>query len=122
MREVRSNDWDAFCGRLNQFERGATVTIEFLDRNGRMTEIARTVPFEEIQFGKRDACNDRISIRGRDKADTNHEIVEPIHILLRETEGGAGFNAVAIEAEEGTTFLMFQPVIRAQWLDGLTLA
>ena len=121
MREVRNNDWDAFCGRLNEFERGATMTIEFLDRDGRMTEIARRVPFEEINFDKSDGCNDRISIRGRDNQGTTHEIVEPIHIRLRETEGGAGFNAVAIEAGEGTTFLVFHPVIRAQWLDGLAL-
>ena len=122
MREVRSNDWDTFCRRLNEFERGAIINIEFLDRTGRMTEIAHTMPFGEINFGKRDACNDRMIIRGRDTAGTEHEIVEPIHIMLRETEGGAGFNAVAIEAEEGTTFVVFHPVIRPQWLDGLVLA
>jgi hypothetical protein len=77
--------------------------------------LARRAPFEGIGYGRRDDCNDQIVVRGT----TKHEIVEPIHILLRETEDGAAFNAVAIEAEEGTTFLIFHPVIRPQWLEGV---
>jgi hypothetical protein len=122
MREIPSQKWRTFCERLNEFERGGVMTIEFLDRNGRQSEVARRIPFDEIDFGKRDACNDYIFIRGTANGQkTAHEIVEPISIVLRETEDGAGFNAMAIEAEEGTTFVVFQPVIRAEWLEGLAV-
>ena len=119
MREINSSEWGAFCDRLNQFEYGANLTIEVLDRNGVQKQVARDVPFEEIRLGRQDACSDRISIRATGKTGTKHDVIEPIRIRLRETEDGHAFNAVAIEAEESTTFLIFHPVIRPQWLEGL---
>jgi hypothetical protein len=120
MKEIRSQDWNKFCERLNEFERGATVDIKWIDRlNNREKEIAHAAEFQEIKYGKRDACNDRIMVYAGGEAETHHEIIEPIHILLRE-HGEGGFNAVAVEAEEGTTLMRFNPVIRPAWLEGLT--
>ena len=121
MKEIRSQDWNTFCDRLNEFERGAIVDIHWIDRASKAEkEIARAAEFQEIRFGQRDGCNDHIMVRAGGEAETHHEIVEPIHILLREQAGG-GFNAVAVEAEEGTTVLRFNPVIRPVWLEGLAL-
>lgn len=120
MKEIRSEDWNAFCDRLNEFERGATVDIKWIDRESKAEkQIARAAEFQEIRFGNRDGCNDRIMVRTGGEAETHHEIVEPIHILLRESGKGEGFNAIAVEAEEGTTVLRFNPVIRPAWIEGL---
>ncbi|HLX70574.1 MAG TPA: DUF5335 family protein [Verrucomicrobiae bacterium] len=120
MKEIRSQDWKTFCDRLNEFERGATVDIRWIDRASKAEkEIAHAAEFQEISFGKRDGCNDRIMVRAGGETETHHEIVEPIHILLREHDGG--FNAIAVEAEEGTTLLKFNPVIRSAWLEGLAV-
>lgn len=122
MKEIRSEDWSAFCDRLNEFERGATVDIQWIDRESKaVKQIARAAEFQEIRFGKRDSCNDQILIRTGGEAEMHHEIVEPIHILLREQTKGQGFNAVAVEAEGGTTVLRFNPVIRPAWLEGLAM-
>lgn len=121
MKEIRSQDWNTFCERLNEFERGAIVDIRWIDRESKAEkEIAHAAEFQEIRFGQRDGCSDQIVVRAGGEAETHHEIVEPIHILLRE-DGKGGFNAVAFEAEEGTTVLRFSPVIRPAWLEGLAV-
>lgn len=122
MREIRTQDWKTFCERLNQFERGATVDIHWIDRATKAErEIAHAAEFREITFGKRDGCNDQIVLRAGGEVETRHEIVEPIHILLREMGDSGGFNAVAVEAEEGTTLMRFNPVIRRVWLEGMAI-
>jgi hypothetical protein len=121
MREIQNKDWADFCQRLNQFENGGNVTIEVQTRNGASVEIARAVPLGEITFGKRNDCSDQISIHSRGEEKADHDIVEPIRILLKEAEGGQAFNPVLIEAEDGITTLTFHPVIRASWLEGLRL-
>jgi hypothetical protein len=121
MKEIPSQNWNTFCQRLNEFERGATVDIHWIDRATKVQkEIALAAEFQDITFGRRDACNDRIMVRVGGEVGTHHEIVEPIHILLRELGNGGGFNAVAVEAEEGTTLLKFNPVIRSAWMEGVT--
>lgn len=120
MKEIRAQDWDTFCRRLNEFERGAAVDILWIDRETKAERpVARAAEFEEISFGRRDACNDQIIVRAGSEGgvETRHEITEPIHILLRESDGH--FNAVAVEAEEGTTILTFRPAIHPDWLRGL---
>ena len=113
MIEIRTRDWKTFCHRLNESEHGAMVDIHWIDRaTKREKEIARAAEFDQMTFAKRDGCNDRIMVRTAGEASAHHEIIEPIHILLRATEDGAAFNGVAIEAEEGITIMTFTPVIQ----------
>jgi hypothetical protein len=124
MKEIRTQDWNTFCRRLNEFERGANVDILWIDRaTNAERSVARAVEFENISFGQRDGCSDQIVIRagGEGGRETRHEITEPIHILLRESGQNGTYNAVAVEAEEGTTILTFHPVIHPGWLEGLEL-
>ncbi len=120
MKEIKSQDWNTFCQRLNEFERGASVDILWIDRASKAERpVARSAEFENISFGKRDGCNDQIIIRAGGETETRHEIVEPINIRLRESGNDGNYNGVAIEAEEGITILTFQPAIHAKWLGGL---
>ena len=120
MKEIKTQDWNTFCQRLNEFERGASVDILWIDRaSNAERSIARAAEFENISFGARDGCNDQIIIRAGGATETRHEIVEPINIRLRETGNDGNYNGVAIEAEEGITILTFKPAIHAKWLGGL---
>ena len=119
MREVQTQHWADFCSRLNQFARSARLAIQQILPNGQEKDIARDATLEQVDYTK-ESCNDVIRIRCSSLPD--HTVTEPIHIKLKETEGGAAFNAVLIEAESGSTFLTFHPVLRREWLDGLKLA
>lgn len=120
MKEIKSRYWNTFCERLNEFERGAKVDIQWIDRVTRAERsIARGAEFEAISFGQRDGCNDQITIRAGGETETRHEIVEPIRILLRESGKNGSFNAMTVEAEEGSTILTFQPAIHEGWLEGI---
>lgn len=121
MREVKSRDWNAFCERINQNRRGTLVSVQKLELDGARTQIAHNTELEEIEFSKNDGCNDQILIHGSDKISLEHEIIEPIHIKLMESEGGSAFPSVVIEAENGITQIDFRPSIKAAWLDGLDL-
>lgn len=122
MRELDHQDWPSFCERINRLEGGATITIETVRQDGTRTEVARNVPFEGLTYNPSDPCNDIIFVRASGNGTTRHQITEPIHIKLKETETGAAFNSVLIEAENGTTILTFHPVLRHQWLEGLKLS
>src|SRR5262245_51416949 len=64
MKEIRTQDWNTFCQKLNEVERGATVDIHWIDRESkREQDIARSAEFQEITFGRRDGCNDQVVIR-----------------------------------------------------------
>jgi len=105
---------------LNDSERGATVDVYWIDRATKAEkEIARAAEFEEMTFRRRDGCSDQITVRVGGETTAHHEIVEPIHILLRATEDGAAFNGLAVEAEEGTTIMTFTPVIRKSIVESL---
>ena len=122
MKEIKSQDWNTFCQRLTEFERGATVDIRWIDRATKSERsIARGAEFEEIAFGQRDGCNDQITVRAGGETETRHEIVEPFRIVLRESTKDGNFNGVAVEAEEGTTVMTFNPAIHAGWLDGVRM-
>ena len=121
MREVRSQDWGSFCDRVNQNGRGSIVSVQKLDLDGVRTEVSRNAEFDRIEFAKRDDCNDQISIRSSAEQMLDHEIVEPIHIKLMESEGGRAFRAIMIEAEDGVTQIDFQPLIKESWLAGIDL-
>ena len=114
--EINAKDWKVFCERLTEMERGQMVTIEAVALDGSRREIARAVSLDNVAFVPKDGCNDAIRIRASDGFD--HEIVEPIHIRLRQNPGG-GFNPVQIDAETGKTLLHFRPALNPTVLEGL---
>ena len=113
--EINAKDWKTFCERVTEMERGQMVTIELVERNGTHRELGRALPLESVTLRVKDACNDAISIDASDGF--QHEIVEPIHIILRRNPEG-GFNPVQIDAESGTTILHFRPALKPTVIDG----
>src|SRR4051812_11934707 len=120
MQEVDTTDWQNFCQRINEQREGAAVTIDVIERDGIQIEKGRDLTFKSMVFDH-DPCNDIIKVHALDATEVKHEIIEPIHIRLREVDENGTFNSIAIEAENGTTFLTFHPAIHAQMLAGLKL-
>ena len=121
MREVNTSDWAAFCERVNQNENGAAISVHKVELNGAKLEIAKNATFERMDFGRRDDCNDGMSVRLSGNSASDHTIIEPMHIKLAESENGTAFQSVIIEAEDGVTILTFHPVLKAVWLKDLKL-
>jgi hypothetical protein len=121
MREVNPTDWTAFCERVNQNENGAAISVHKLELNGAKIEVAKNVTFERMDYGRRDDCNDGISVRLSGNGATDYDILEPIRIKLMESESGTAFQSVIIEAEDGVTTLTFHPVLKAAWLTDVKL-
>ncbi|HWC58688.1 MAG TPA: DUF5335 family protein [Verrucomicrobiae bacterium] len=120
MKEIKAQDWNTFCQRLSELERGASVDILWIDRASNTERpIARAAEFQQMSFGAKDGCNDQITIRAGGETETHHEIVEPINIRLRQSGKDGSYNGMAIEAEEGTTLVTFQPAIHSAALAGL---
>jgi len=121
MREVNTSDWTAFCERVNQNENGAAISVHKVEMNGAKIEVAKNVSFERMDYGRRDGCNDGISVRLSGNGVTDHNILEPMRIKLMESENGTAFQSVIIEAEDGVTILTFHPNLKAAWLKDLKL-
>jgi hypothetical protein len=121
MKEVKTQDWAAFCDRVTQNSRGGTVSVHKVEPDGSKIEIAANVGFDGMDFGRQNECNDRISVRGSGSGLSRHDVIEPIRIQLAESENGAAFPSIIIEAEDGVTILTFHPTIKAPALNGLAL-
>ena len=121
IREIDSHDWQEFCRRISLQRQGAVVSIEVVAPDGLKTERAGNVTLQEMSFDASGACNDIISLRVRNEREELYEVIDPIHIKLKETENGNDFNSVQIDAENGTTWLTIHPAIHAQMLAGLKI-
>jgi hypothetical protein len=73
------------------------------------------LPLENVTLKPKDGCNDAIWVNASDGF--QHEILEPIHIILKRNPEG-GFNPVQIDAETGTTLLHFRPALKPAVMDG----
>lgn len=118
-REIGSGDWPAFCQRLTGQLAGAMATLEVTAHDGVRTVLAANAAFESMVFKKTNACSDLIVLRLNGTKEIVHEIVEPIHILLRASNGSGDYNPLLIEAESGEAQLTFHPVIHARMIEGL---
>lgn len=83
------------------------MRVERINPSGQRVETVRDMPLTNIWFEK-DACNDRIilNFEQEGKREVMHEIVEPIHIKLREE--GEGQKGLQIDAENGSTLVLFR--------------
>jgi hypothetical protein len=113
--EIQAHNWKTFCERVTEMERGQMVTIEVVDRDGARREVGRALPLEIVALKPKDGCNDAIWVKASDGF--QHEILEPIHIMLKRNAEG-GYNPVQIDGETGTTILHFRPALKPTVMDG----
>jgi len=105
--EIKSTDWKTFCNRFLRLHQGALMTVTQIEPSGRSVEILQDMPLRNVWM-ESDDCNDRIllNFQQEGKREITHEIIEPIHVKLRE-EGG-GQKGLQIDAENGSTLVLFQ--------------
>jgi hypothetical protein len=121
MREIRSASWNDFCQRISRQQQGGTLSIAVVEPDGRTLETVSDAIFESMILDTSGACNNVISVRAVNEREIVHEIIDPIFILLRESNGSGDYNPVEIEAENGKTLLTFRPAIHEDMLEGLDL-
>ena len=119
--EVKSSDWSVFCKRISKEQAGATVKVEVVGSNGVSDELSANGTFESLAFDATGACNNLIALRLSDGRPIAHEIIDPVHIRLNQSEAG-DCNQLEVKAENGITSITFHPAIRAEWLAGLKTA
>jgi hypothetical protein len=107
VQEIKETDWQKFCERFEEAHRGTLVTIDTVTHNGISATLARNEPLREFRFQKTDGCSDIIQITAGDPPATSiqHQIVDPIHVRLREEAGTE--KILAIDAESGSVELKF---------------
>lgn len=118
-KEINSHDWADFCRRVTRERQGAVVTIATTMPDGEIREAATNVPFEKMDLDTSNACNDVLQLRVRTEREDAFDVVDPIHIILEESQPGGDFNPIEIDGENGKTFVTFRPAIHAEMLAGL---
>lgn len=106
--EIPEKDWETFFEDFFHNYQGSLIGIEMLDVSGGTVEVSRDIPLERIVYDQRaDACSNVISISVSEagKRGIEHLIIEPIHVILRET--GEHKKRLEISAENGTTYVNF---------------
>ena len=123
--EVDPKKWVQFCHRLEEFCRGAMLTIETTTNDGRtIRTVAQEVPLRHLALDDTtDPCNTNLVIEAgsANEKPLRHTIIEPIHIRLKNGNGSDRYNHLQILAETGTTNLRLNPGLNLALLKGLEL-
>jgi hypothetical protein len=104
--EIKETNWQKFCERFEEAHRGLLITLEVVDHTGTTKLIANDEPLRSFRFRK-DSCNDVIELELGESPGpiTQHQIVEPIHMRLREREESR--KELEIDAESGSVEMRF---------------
>ncbi len=106
--EIPEKEWGTFFEDFFRSHQGSLISIEMLDAGGSKIEVSRDMPLDRIVYDPRaDACNNVISIGVSEpgKRAIEHVILDPIHVIVRET--GEHKKRLEIAAENGTTHVTF---------------
>ena len=98
------------------------MTLIHIHSSGYKEEKVRDLPLQAIRFDPTGECNNRITVTLSQEGsrEVQHEIIEPIHVKVREeSEGSKGLQ---IDAENGTSILVFSSGRLNELLDGLQQA
>lgn len=117
--EISSTNWKQFCQRFVDLHRGALMTVMKIEPSGQSHEVLRDMPLVKSWF-EQDECSDRIffDFEQDGKRECIHEIVGPIHLKVREE--GQGKKGLQIDAENGSTLILFSSGKIDQLLDELS--
>lgn len=119
LHEINNHDWAEFCRRISRERHGAAIQVKTVLADGSQSRQGGDLMLHSMDFDTTNPCSDVIHLRAENKSDAEHDIVEPIHILLHDSQPGEDFNQVQIQSESGTTFLTFRPPIHKDMLEGL---
>lgn len=118
--EIPQKFWEQFCQRLNELYRGA-VSIRIAEPNGEKKPLLEDMPLRSVALQHQNECNDAVIIEAGplDERPLQHQIIEPVRIVLWQDGESGRFNHVEILAEAGTTEIDFHPGINSGILEQL---
>lgn len=116
--EINSTNWKQFCERFVDLHRGTLMTVMKIEPNGQSQEVVKDMPLAKAWM-ESGGCNDRMffDFEQEGKREVIHEIVEPIHVKLREEAQGK--KGLQIDAENGSTLVLFSSGKFRELLDGI---
>lgn len=118
--EIPHQLWKSFCERISELYRGA-VSIQLVGLDGRRRPVADDIPLRTVVLKKQTVCNDVVTIEagGPEERLLQHQIIEPIRIVLKKDGESGRYNHLEILAETGTTEIDFHPGINPALLEKL---
>ena len=122
--EVDEKKWSQFCQRIEEYCRGANVTVELDPGSGSKTTVIEDSPLRHLTFDEHaDPCNANlvIEVGAPDSKPIRHLVVEPIRILLRDGKDTQRYHRIEVMAENGTTTVELRPGLDQALLKGLEL-
>jgi hypothetical protein len=104
--EIKSTNWKVFCEKFLELHRGTLMTVRQLTLGGQYTDVVRDMPLTGAWLESAD-CNDHLFLRFQEQGgrEITHDIIEPIHVKLRDESGGE--KGLQIDAENGSTLVLF---------------
>jgi hypothetical protein len=105
--EIKETNWDQFCKRFEEAHRNTLITLDVVNHDGTTAPVGRQSPLRSFRFQKTDQCSDVIQVELGETAGemVQHQIVEPIHLRVREEPGAA--KVLLIDAEQGSVEMRF---------------
>ena len=119
-KEIKSTVWEAFCRKLREIRPRTRLTVERVERDGKLTRVVNNLELQQAQLNRTGACNDIISFTlAEDNGEAvEYTITEPIHIKLRQQDGDR-YDTIEIIAENGTHVLTARPGFRRDLIEDL---
>ena len=102
--EVAEKKWEQFCQRIEEFCRGAMVSIQVVEPDGARRTVVQRVPLVRVALDENsDPCNTRLVIEAGSPGErpVQHVVIEPIHIRLKNGQDNDRYNHLQIIAENG---------------------
>jgi hypothetical protein len=121
MKEVPREEWPAYLDGFSRRHEGWLVTVEVLGAEIGAQVEAQELPLEGITAELRAGGEDLITIilGGGSRGRVTHNILQPTHVRIEQTESGADM-ALQIESGGGvTTLVRFRSAVLPEMVDGI---
>jgi len=118
--EIPQKYWKTFCDRLGEWHRGA-ISLLWTQPNGMVREVFQDVPFQSVVLARQDECDEVITFEAgqSEERPQQHQIVDPIRLVLKRNDESGRYKQLEILAETGTAEITFSPGIDSAVLDKL---
>jgi hypothetical protein len=120
MREIPREEWVEFLDGFSRQHEGWLVTVEVLGSEIGAQVEAEEMTLDGVSADLKGGGPDLISVMlvNSSKEHVTHNVTEPTHLRIEQTEGGADM-ALQIESGGGvTTLLRFRSAVLPEMVDG----
>ena len=120
-REIPREEWNAFFEMFSKQHEGWLATVEVLGRDIGAQEEAHELPLVGLTADLKGGAADAVSIIVGKAAEDHitHNVTQPVHVRLEQTESGAD-EALEIDAADDTkTLVRFRFAMLPELVDGI---